>query len=476
MSKFWQLFLRLLVPLAWAIALHLAPRPAAYDTALLDAWRARLQSQIVDESQALRQLVSFEPWRGDRWERLGELAFQSQAWDQAIEAYRQAEQNTTLSLPGRKSLGEAYWKQGDQETAIHVWQPLLHSSGDASLAMFQQVYEYQRSQGMFVDAIQTLTEWKDIEPANAQVLYNLGILLLYDHPEDGINWLNQAVKADANLTEQVYGLREAFQAETNTSLLKGQTLARVGEWDQAALFYKNSTTETPNSAEAWAYLGEAQDQTGQSGTDAFEQALDLDPTSIPARAGAALHWRRQGNLERSRAYLQSLAEEQPDQPVWQLEIGNTLAQTGKLGDALGYYQRALELEPSNAYYWSVLAAFCSANGYDLRGTGLPAARQALLLSPDNAEYLDTLGVIFMQLEDFTSAERFLQHAEQKDARLAPVHLHLGQLYLYQGRMDLAYQNLTQTTVLAGQEGQAAALAKRLLDRYFSGATGATKQP
>ncbi len=36
-----QLFLRLLIPLLWAIALHLSPRPAAYDAALQSAWQAR---------------------------------------------------------------------------------------------------------------------------------------------------------------------------------------------------------------------------------------------------------------------------------------------------------------------------------------------------------------------------------------------------------------------------------------------------
>ncbi len=474
-TKPWQLFLRLLVPLLWAAALHLSPRPAAYDAAQAAVWQARLQDNPTQESQALQVVTAFEPWRGDVWELIGELASQSQDWAGAATAYRQADQNGALTTSGREALGEAYWQQDDQANAIAAWQPLMRS-GEAGPELFRKVVDDQRSRGDFDGAIQTLSFWKDAEPHNVQVIYDLGTLLLLDQPAKGLDLLKQAAGLDTDFTQAVYTLRQAFQVEPPSSLNQGQAVGRLGEWDLAAVFYRRAVTEDPNSAEAWAYLGEALDQAGESGTDAFQQALTLDPTSIPARAGAALHWRRQGNLDLALTYLKALAQEQPKQGVWQMEVGNTLAADGKLNDAMDYYQRALELEPRNAYYWSIVAGFCADNSYNLRATGLPAARQALLLAPNNPEYLDLMGALLMQLEDFTSAERFLQHALQMDAQLASAHLHLGQLYLSEGSPEPAYHSLMMAETLAGEKSNVGALAKRLLVHYFPGSIGASEPP
>ncbi len=475
MSKLGQVIPRLLIPLLWALALHLNPRPLDYDMAQSAAWQARLQADPAQESQALRAIAAFQPWRGDMWERIGELASQSQDWSGAVQAYRQAERYAALPASGIKALGEAYWQQNNQSSAIDAWQPLLRS-GEAGADLFRQVVEYQRAQGDFSGAARTLSLWQTAEPSDAQVLYNLGLLMLLDHPDEGLGYLARAAGLDANFTQDVYMLRQTFDRDVPSSMDEGRALARLGEWDLAVAFNRRAVSEQPGSAEAWAYLGEALDQSGQSGADAFQHALELDPNSVPARAEAALHWRRQGNLDRALTYFQSLAREQPDKGMWQLEIGNTLAADGKLSDAMVNYRRALELEPGNAYYWSVVAGVCADNFYELRQTGLPAAREALLLSPNNPGYLDLMGVIMMKLEDFNSAERFLQQALQKNAQLASVHFHLGQLYLYRERPELAYRSLVKAETLAGSKSNVGKLAKRLLDRYFPGAASLSEQP
>jgi PPK2 family polyphosphate:nucleotide phosphotransferase len=54
-----------------------------------------------------------------------------------------------------------------------------------------------------------------------------------------------------------------------------------------------------------------------------------------------------------------------------------------------------------------------------------------LLIPDDPEALDLMGWILLNLEDFHSAERFLQRAIDKSTNYAQAYLHLGQLYLQQ---------------------------------------------
>jgi Flp pilus assembly protein TadD len=98
----------------------------------------------------------------------------------------------------------------------------------------------------------------------------------------------------------------------------------------------------------------------------------------------------------------------------------------------------------------------------LRQVGLPAARQAVLLAPDDPACLDTLGQVFFLLGDAASAERFFDRALQADAGFAPAHLHLGLVYLQQGDSKEAVDQFTLASRLA-PGSPTAEQAQRLLE-------------
>ena len=176
--------------------------------------------------------------------------------------------------------------------------------------------------------------------------------------------------------------------------------------------------------------------------------------------------RREGKPEEALPYLQAIATAEPDQVVWRMEVGATLAELGQVNEGLAEFQSATEMEPSNSEPWKALAAYCIQHNMELRTIGLQAAREALSLEPEDAEALDLMGWTLFLLDDTTSAERFLHRALESDPANAGIYLHLGQLYLKTGQMDLAYQNLKK----AGQPGrlddETRRLASRLLERYF----------
>jgi len=137
--------------------------------------------------------------------------------------------------------------------------------------------------------------------------------------------------------------------------------------------------------------------------------------------------------------------------------------------ALAYYQSAALIKPSDAHYWTLLAEFCAVHQVSLREVGLPAARQALTLAPENAPALDAMGQVLVGLDDLASAERFFQQALQKDASLAAAHLHLAQVYLQVGQLPEAQVRLTQAYQLAGEQSNVRLVAQRLLERFFGAA-------
>jgi tetratricopeptide (TPR) repeat protein len=110
----------------------------------------------------------------------------------------------------------------------------------------------------------------------------------------------------------------------------------------------------------------------------------------------------------------------------------------------------------------MLARFSIENSMEAREVGLPAARMALLLQPDDPATLDLMGWTMMYFHDWASAERFLQQAIQRDADFVSAHLHLGQLYVQTGQYALAKKHLLQVVSL-DQTGFAGVVAQRLLD-------------
>jgi tetratricopeptide (TPR) repeat protein len=96
---------------------------------------------------------------------------------------------------------------------------------------------------------------------------------------------------------------------------------------------------------------------------------------------------------------------------------------------------------------------------------LPAARQAVLLDPHDPIGLDLLGQAFFLLEDYANAERTLVRALEASSSYAPAHLHMGQTYLMEGKLDQGRLELNQTISLA-PDTPFADQARRLLQRYF----------
>jgi tetratricopeptide (TPR) repeat protein len=113
-----------------------------------------------------------------------------------------------------------------------------------------------------------------------------------------------------------------------------------------------------------------------------------------------------------------------------------------------------------------LAEFTLKYEFRVQETGLPAARQALDLDPEDPASLDVIAQESLLLGDALSAEDYLEQALQSDPSHAPAHLHLAVLYLESGETYLAYQHLTQAQSLALPGSATADHARRLLEQLF----------
>jgi tetratricopeptide (TPR) repeat protein len=473
-----EILVRLLIPLILIPLLGITPRS---HEVVQDFWEARgaLESGSTRmASTYLARAAERLPWRADLWQMAGKYALQGGSPQAAIHYFEQAAERTNLSPDEQVLLGDAYQQVGDLTSAIRTWQAILDHQADPGdpQAIYTRLLNAHLQLEDYPGAINDLKGLVAIQPADPQLRYQLGLLLAAEHPEAALPYLSQASELDPALEKDaqtlVSSIRTASLADDPAYMLlaSGRSLASLNQWKLAAEAFTQATQERPDYAEAWAYLGEAcQHLSGNPDQEAclpdLQKALSLDPASLAANTLMALYWQRLERQDRALEYLEKAIKLDPRNPVLQVQLGSTLAVQGNLTAALQAYQHALELAPQDPTYPRLLAVFSIKYEYMLRQVGLPAARQALLLAPDDPACLDVMGQILILLEDTTNAERFLLRSIQSDPNYAPAHLHLGTIYTLRGDKARAIEQLKLASTLA-PGSPTAEQAQRLLGNYF----------
>jgi tetratricopeptide (TPR) repeat protein len=319
-----------------------------------------------------------------------------------------------------------------------------------------------------------------LNPESPKLYYQIGLLYAVLEPDLALAYLEQAAALDPALGPGARRLQDAIvlarlkDEQAYTLLESGRVLAGLGEWKLAAAAFQRAVELRPDYAEAWAFLGEAYQQlpdqekpaeANELALAALQRAVSLDPHSLSANLFIGLYWKRTGRLEAAMTYLLAAERQEPANPAVQVELGSCTAEKGNVSEALVYYQKAASLAPKDPTYWRALAAFTLQYKFQVREVGLPAARQSVILLPEDPRSLDVLGQVFYALEDLDSALRFLKQALEHQAEYAPSHLHLGRVYLLKGDASLARRHLQQASLLA-PGSPTADQAERLLAQYF----------
>jgi Flp pilus assembly protein TadD len=137
-------------------------------------------------------------------------------------------------------------------------------------------------------------------------------------------------------------------------------------------------------------------------------SLDLDAGLAQAQAE-----RHDGELETASQTLARLILIAPDDPQVLGEYGKTLIAEGRIHEALGFLERAVELQPGD---WSLHSA--KGVAYDLMGNHLEAQsayERALAVKPGEPAVLSNSAMSLMEAGDFDTAERLLMEASQAGA-------------------------------------------------------------
>ena len=191
----------------------------------------------------------------------------------------------------------------------------------------------------------------------------------------------------------------------NRALLKGKQLLDAGDYSDAAEEFKSATEEITTNAEAWNYLGVAEQHAGQldQAAKAYQRALELNRDLMEAHYNLGCLW---------------MEEEKPDKAVNEF----TAYTLRKVNEPGGW----LKLGLAQLHTHDFLSAEKSFS-------------TALYLSPNNGEALNGLGMARLGRGRPEEAEKFFYAAVQYHPDFGPAILNLAtveHVYLHNDRLAL----------------------------------------
>ena len=468
----------------------LTPHAHKFKENLLEANSLISYGAYLKASQSISEATQQQPWQISLWEKAGHYALKGNDLQTAIDYLEKAPQeansplfplNKTLSVKGMADLGQAYKMNGDLDAAFETWQKAESQYG-ASRELFQHKISAYLSQGDFLSAISELQQLIDLQPEEANSVYQLGLLMATQNPESALPHLERAAELNPDIVSKVetirQGIRSARYAEDPAySLLStGRALATINQWELAAEAFRQAILEKPGYAEAWAYLGEARqhldsettpEENSQSGLTEIETALELDPESLAAHSFLALYWERQDRYDLALEAMQKATSLDPNNALLHAELARIKAASGDLEDAYTYYLKALELAPNDPTYQQNLVNFSLAYDFRIEEIALPIARRLVISDDQHPLNLDLMAQVLIHQGDLNNAERFLQRALNLYPDYAPSHLHLGLVHALKSNHKNAYEELNLAISLSPDpDDPIAKHAKRLLNNYF----------
>jgi serine/threonine-protein kinase len=219
----------------------------------------------------------------------------------------------------------------------------------------------------------------DVYVTRGQVLTRTG------HPVEAIVDFESALARVPNSLDALMGLADAYQ--------------EAGRSSDAETTYRKAIGLQPNYWAVYNRLGVFYFRTGkyQKAVEMFQRVVALTPDNVRGYNNLGAAYQKDDDFERARSAYATSARLQPN--------GGAFANQGTLEFFLGRYaeatrafERAVELVPTNALYWSNLGdAYRWTPGLRSRATAAyeraqKIAREQLRTNPRDASALDTLGI------------------------------------------------------------------------------------
>ena len=311
---------------AWLKAIALNPAVVNATEYLTLGNNLRRSGRQQSAINCYRQAIKQQPDLIDAYLALGELLTASAADDQAMSCYLQAlKHQSHPELYFR--LGHLYQKQQQWQQATSCYKKTTQQVVNHAAA-YHELGEVHSQQQQWSEAIAAYRKAIEYNPDFSWSYNNLGYALIQlDFWSEAIPVYQQAVKLNPSFPWSHYNLAEAE--------------GKLQQWDRAIEHYQQVVQLQPDLPKVQQKLGDALYRRSQAdrqrALEHFKLAIEQDPTCPDA-------------------YHQALAIDQQNISL-HLKLGDILAESGKLDQALTIYQLASQIQPKHSEVLARLEQF-----------------------------------------------------------------------------------------------------------------------
>ena len=238
------------------------------------------------------------------------------------------------------------------------------------------------------------------------------------------------------LEEQVQKVIEALGEEEQdyapAQLVSADYYLQNNEMEQALISLERATEINPEQAEAWVQRIQVLFSLGR-----YEEVIELsaeaneyapDNAFIQFFTGASYMF--EGEHEQAETWLEN-ATLAPSRREFRSAVYGTLGdvkqQLDKWEETVDAYERALRLDSENYTAMNNYAYYLSVREENL-DKALELATKAVGSDSQNPSFLDTLGWVYFQMEDYQQAKNYIQQSIDSGDASAEVFEHMGDVH------------------------------------------------
>jgi tetratricopeptide (TPR) repeat protein len=394
----------------------------------------------------LDELLKQNPHDAEAHALKGQLLLKEGQRERALASLRSAAEADPGSAMVQFALGRVYAARGDNAGAEKAFREVLRLNPRASAAR-AELAKLELAAGRVESAVRSAEEAIQHEPANlgARVSLIRGLIaskdfaraereiaaLLAEHSRTAaVHVQSGALAAERGDLKTARGAFDQALALEPASLEAFAGLLSVDlrerNADAVRLRLSNRLGQPNASPQLLLIAGRAYASINElaSAERVLRQAIEAEPTLLPAYMMLGQIYLKQRKLAQARQEFESLAARQ-SRPIGALTmVGMIHYAEGNMRDARKRFEQVLAHDPGAAVAANNLAWIYAQSGENLE-SALQLAQRATATVPNSAEMLDTLGWVYFKKGQPDLAIPAFSRAVQADGKNPTYHYHLG---------------------------------------------------
>jgi len=315
-----------------------------------------------------------------------------------------------------------------------------------------------KTEKRFDEAIVSYQKALQLQPDYAEVHYQLAEIYFFQRKfRDAIASCNKAIQLQPNFAANYKILGNIFQAQgemekaldaykkalelnpefAEAYINQGSIFSKLERNEEAIVSLEKAIAINPNIGAAYWNLANVYLQVDnlEKLVECRKQAFLLEPKFVNAETlndlGTAIG--QLGNFSEAIGYYQKAIELQPNYHLAHLNLGVALQKTGKIDAAKKEIETAIQLKSDNPEAYNALGnILLEQNQID---EGISNYEKAVKIKPDSAEYHFNLGTALGQKDKFVEAIKELQKAVELQSELGEAYSNLGAIIYRKTRKD-----------------------------------------